>query len=91
MSKEGKSAKKISFINWFITLLISLIPGANIIYFIFCIGCAKNPSKKSFAVAALVLALIIIIACLVAVFAFGDKIVLWAEEVLKEAKPAIAE
>ena len=90
MSKE-KNVKKVSFFNWFITLIFSLIPGVNLLFFIGTGMFARNPSKRTYAVAALVLTLIVLIALCVLIIFFGTEIVNWAEELLKEAeavKPA---
>lgn len=85
MSKE-KNVKKVSFFNWFITLIFSLIPGVNLIFFIGTGMFARNPSKRTYAAAALVLNLIILIALCVGVIFFGNEIVEWAEKVLAEAE-----
>lgn len=85
MSKE-KNVKKVSFFNWFITLIFSLIPGLNLIFFIGAGMFARNPSKRTYAAAALVLTLIILIGLCVAVIFFGNEIVEWAEKVLAEAE-----
>lgn len=85
MSKE-KNVKKVSFFNWFITLIFSLIPGINLIFFIGTGMFARNPSKRTYAAAALVLTLIILIALCVGVIFFGNEIVEWAEKVLAEAE-----
>lgn len=85
MSKE-KNVKKVSFFNWFITLIFSLIPGLNLIFFIGTGMFARNPSKRTYAVAALVLTLIILIAVCVGVIFFGNEVVEWAEKVIAEAE-----
>lgn len=87
MSK--KEFRKVSFINWIITLILSAIPAFNIVFFLFTIGCARNPSKKTFAVAALVLTLIATIALCVLVFAFGETVAQWANELLATAEAAV--
>ncbi len=93
MSRE-KNVKKVSFFNWFITLIFSLIPGVNLLFFIGSSMFARNPSKRTYAVAALVLTLIILIAICVGVIFFGNEVVEWAEKVLEEAEkttPVIAD
>ena len=85
MSKE-KNVKKVSFFNWFITLIFSLIPGVNLLFFIGTGMFARNPSKRTYAVVALVLTLIILIALCVGVIFFGNEVVEWAEKVLEEAE-----
>ena len=85
MSRE-KNVKKVSFFNWFITLIFSLIPGVNLLFFIGSSMFARNPSKRTYAASALVLTLIILIAICVGVIFFGNEIVEWAEKVLAEAE-----
>lgn len=85
MSRD-KNMKKVSFFNWFITLIFSLIPGVNLIFFIGTGMFARNPSKRSYAVAALVLTLIILIGLCVGVIFFGNEVVEWAEKVIAEAE-----
>jgi len=86
MSK--KEIRKVSFFNWFLTLIFSAIPAVNILFFIITIGCARNPSKRTYAVAALVLTLIVLIALCVGVFCFGDTIAKWANDVIATSKEA---
>ena len=85
MSRD-KNMKKVSFFNWFITLIFSLIPGVNLIFFIGTGMFARNPSKRTYAVAALVLTLIILIGLCVGVIFFGNEVVEWAEKVIAEAE-----
>lgn len=85
MAKD-KNMKKVSFFNWFITLIFSLIPGVNLLFFIGTGMFARNPSKRTYAVAALVLTLIVLIALCVGVIFFGNEIVEWAEKVLEQAE-----
>lgn len=85
MSRE-KNVKKVSFFNWFITLIFSMIPGVNLLFFIGSSMFARNPSKRTYAVAALVLTLIILIAICVGVIFLGNEVVEWAEKLLEEAE-----
>ena len=55
---EKRKIRKISAWNWMGSLLLSAIPGVNIIAWILFIIFAKNPSKRSFAVACIVLTLV---------------------------------
>ena len=84
MSKENRGVRRVSFLNWFFTLIVSILPGVNILFFIITIAAARNASKKSFAVAALVLSLLILIAACALVFFFGDAFVRWAESLLRD-------
>jgi hypothetical protein len=80
----------ISMFNWFITLLISIIPGVNILFFIFAISFAKAPSKRSFAVAARVLSLLLLAAAAILVWFFSDTIVSWLKSIAETAESAAA-
>ena len=85
MSRD-RNAKKVSFFNWFITLIFSLIPGVNLLFFIGTGMFARNPSKRTYAASALVLTLIILIALCIGVIFFGNEVVEWAEKVLAQAE-----
>ena len=84
MSKENRGVRRVSFLNWFFTLIVSAIPGVNILFFVITIAAARNASKKSFAVAALVLSLLLLIAACALVFFFGNDFVRWAENLPKD-------
>jgi uncharacterized membrane protein YqjE len=56
---EKTKNKKISILNWMGTLLVCSIPGLNLVALILFIIFAKNPSKRSFAVACIVLTLVL--------------------------------
>lgn len=87
MAKENSGARSISFINWLITLILSVIPGVNLIFFIFTMALARHPAKKSYAIAAFTLTLVILIALCVAVIFFGDDIAKWLTDILDQAAP----
>lgn len=82
MAKE--SSRTISFANWLITLVLSVIPGVNIIFFVITLTFARHPAKKSFAVAALVLTLVILIALSMAIILFGEEIARWLTDILEQ-------
>ena len=88
MSRE-KGMRSISFINWFITLIFSIIPGVNLLFFILTIAGARTASKRSFAAAALVLSLILLVGACVVVIFFGEAFVDWAEALLSEAEMTV--
>ena len=91
MSKKKNKATynpPISMFNWFFTLLISIIPGVNLLFFIFGISFAKSPTKRSFCLAALVLTLLLIAAIAIAVWFFSPEIVDYLKEILPEAETA---
>lgn len=85
MARESSAARGISFVNWVVTLLLSAIPGMNIVYFIITIAFARHPAKKSYAVAALTLTLIVLVALSIAVIFFGDDIAKWLTDILEKA------
>ena len=88
MSKKEKQVPQISFLNWIITLICSIIPVFNIIFFIITAAAAKTKSKRNFAAAALVLTLLFTVAIVVALVFFSDNIVAWAKEILAAEAPA---
>ena len=88
MSRE-KGIRSISFFNWFVTLIFSIIPGVNLLFFMLTIAGARTASKRSFAVAALVLSLILLIGACVTVIFFGEAFVRWAEALLSGAEAVV--
>ena len=72
---EKRKVKKISVWNWMGSLLLSCIPGVNIIAWILFIIFAKNPSKRSFAVACIVLTLIFAVLVCAAFVAFPQQLI----------------
>ncbi|MBQ4451745.1 MAG: hypothetical protein II912_05170 [Clostridia bacterium] len=89
MSKKHKKAdapESVSFVNWFVTLIFSIIPGVNILFFIVCIAGARTRAKRNFAVAALVLALLLGIALSVLLFVFTDNLVDFLNGVLEKTQ-----
>ena len=86
MSKKDKAPTRISFFNWFVTLIMSLIPGVNLLFFIITIGAAKTQVKRSYAVAALVLALILALLFVIALFFMSDVIIEWLNGILVTAE-----
>ena len=79
---------RVSVINWIGTLLLSAIPGVNVIAWILMIIFAKRQAKRSFAIAALILAVLCVILYFVAFIAFGDHLVEFAQQ-LTESVPAV--
>ena len=74
--EEGRSRRKpVSIINWMLTIILSIIPGINIIGFIAMMIFAKNRSKKTFAAAALILCILFAVLFIAAFLVFGDEIV----------------
>lgn len=74
--EEGRNRRKpVSIINWMLTIILSVIPGINIIGFIAMMIFAKNRSKKTFAAAALILCILFAVLFIAAFLVFGDEIV----------------
>lgn len=74
--EEGRVRRKpISIINWMLTIIISVIPGVNIIGFVVMLIFARNKSKKTFAAAALILCALAVVLFIAAFLIFGDQIV----------------
>ena len=78
-SSERIKRKPISVINWMLTVLLSVIPGINVVGFIAMIIFAKNRSKKNFAIASLLLCTIFAVLFVAAFVLFGDQIVEFAK------------
>ena len=77
MSRAEARAKRkpVSILNWMLTIIMSIIPGVNIIGFIATMIFAKNRSKKTYAAAALILCVVFVVLFIAAFLIFGDKIV----------------
>ena len=93
MSKKKNKATynpPISMFNWFFTLLLSILPGVNILFFILGISFAQSPTKRSFCLAALVLSLLLIAAIAIAVWFFSPELVDFFNSILPEAKEVAA-
>ena len=79
---------RVSVINWIGTLLLSVLPGVNIIAWILMIIFAKRQAKRSFAIAALILTVLCVVLYFVAFIVFGDQLVEFAQT-LTETAPAL--
>ena len=84
-SPEFEGEKPISFLNWFFTLLLSIIPGANIIFFIITLSCARTSSKRRFATAALVLTIIVLAGLAIMLWFYSDATINWLNKILEDA------
>lgn len=80
-----KRKKGISVVNWMLTLLVSAIPGVNLIFFILTLIVSKTRSKRTYAAAALILTVAFLALSAAAFVVFGDEIVEFARK-LNEAK-----
>jgi len=87
MSKKEKAAQKaaeykpVSVGGWLVTLILSAIPALNLILWMIWAFAAKRPSRKSFAVAMLILTLIFLSLALLAACLFGQEILNWARSI----------
>ena len=81
---EVSGEKVISFVNWFFTLIFSVLPGINLVFFILTIGFARTKSKRRFATAALVLSLMLLISLGLMLYFYSPEIIKWCEKVLAE-------
>ena len=73
---EGRVRRKpVSIINWMLTIILSVIPGVNIISFIAMMIFAQNRSKKTYAAAAFILCVLLVVLVIAAFLFFGNEIV----------------
>lgn len=78
--------QQISVINWMLTLLISMIPGVNLIAWIAWQFMPVKKVRKRFALAALLLTILLAIIFFVCFMVWGPQIVEW----LKSVQPVVA-
>lgn len=76
---ENKRGRKVSVWNWMGTLVLAAIPGVNIIAMILFIIFAKAPSKRSYAIAFLLLTLILMLLGCAALIVFAHELALFAD------------
>lgn len=72
--KSKTKYRKVSVWNWMGTLLLSAIPGVNLIAWILFIIFAKAQSKRSFAIACIVLSVIFAVLVCAAFVAFPQQL-----------------
>ena len=78
---ENKSKyRKVSVWNWMGTLILCSIPGVNLIALILFIIFAKAQSKRSFAIAMLLLDLIVVALVVAAFLIFPDQLAQFAAD-----------
>ena len=70
---RAKKTPSVSVINWMGTLLLCAIPGVNILTVILTLIFAKNPSKKSFALALLLLMIFIVLLAVVLLLVLPEQ------------------
>lgn len=87
MSREGRSSRnRVSILNWMWTILLACIPGVNIIALFLLAFLSKKQPKRSFAVAALLLMLIVAILIFVAFLVFPAELLAFGDW-LRERTP----
>ena len=91
MRNKNKGYKPVSVGGWIGTLLLSAVPGLNILLWIIWAFFAKRPSRKSFSIAMLILTFLFAALIAAAIFFFGADILDWARSLDPELfSPAAA-
>lgn len=87
MAREEKKYRnqKISVLNWMGTLLLCAIPGVNILSMILFIILAKTQAKRSFAIAMLVLSVILAALVCAAFLVFPNELADLANQIRRQA------
>lgn len=87
MAREEKKYRnqKISVLNWMGTLLLCAIPGVNIISMILFIILAKSQAKRSFAIAVLILTVILAALVCAAFLVFPNELSDLANQIRRQA------
>ena len=71
--------KSVSILNWLGTLILYAIPVVNILVLILTIIFAKSDSKRKFAIAGLILMVVLVLAIVAAFLFFPEQLVQFAE------------
>lgn len=78
MRSKSHDEKPVSVGGWIGTILLSAIPGLNLILWIVWAFFAKRPSRRSFSIAMLILALSLAALVAAAILLWGAEILAWA-------------
>ena len=78
MSAKNKNYKPVSVGGWLGTILLSAIPGVNLILWIIWAFAAKRPSRRSFSIAMLILTFLFAALIAAAILLWGTEILEWA-------------
>lgn len=78
MRNKNKNYKPVSVGGWLGTILLSAIPGLNLLLWIVWAFAARRPSRRSFSIAMLILTLIFAALIAAAIFLWGAEILEWA-------------
>lgn len=81
MRNPNKDYRKVSVGGWLGTLILSSIPGVNLILWIIWAFSARRPSRRTFAIACLILFAIFAALIAVAISLFGAEILEWARQI----------
>lgn len=79
--QENKEYRRVSVLGWIGTLILSSIPGVNLILWIIWAFAAKCPSRKTFAIALLILTAFCVVVSAVCVSIWGMQMLEWARSI----------
>lgn len=74
----NKEYKPVSIGGWIGTILLSSLPGVNLILWIVWACIAKRPSRRNFSIALLILTGVFVLLAAVAVSIYGAELLEWA-------------
>ncbi len=74
MSNQKRKSSAVSVGNWMLTMLLAAIPVVNIIYVIIIACASRKTSKRNWAIAAIIWAVILTVASVCTVVFFGEEI-----------------
>lgn len=78
---QEKKEQKVSIGGWIGTLLLSAIPGVNLIAWVVWAIAAKLPSRKTFAIAQLILTAVLVLLVVAAISLYGTQLLDWARSI----------
>ncbi|MGI6237561.1 MAG: hypothetical protein ACOYI7_08460 [Candidatus Excrementavichristensenella sp.] len=73
--------REVSVLNWMGTLILSAIPVVNLIFFIVSICKSRQPSKRNYAIAMIILIVLALLLAFAGVAFFADELVAWLQTV----------
>lgn len=78
MNGEARSGQRkystVSVLNWFGTLIVMMIPVVNLVMAIVWAATSKRQAKRSFAIASLILMIVLVALSFAAIALFGEQI-----------------
>ncbi len=78
MRNKHKGYRPVSVGGWIGTILLSAVPGLNILLWLIWAFFAKRPSRRSFSIAMLILTFLFAALIAAAIFLWGAEILEWA-------------